>query len=458
MTDDSYGVTDPLRPVEAEMYLVTLLTPMTQHTLRDEALAQVEPDYFSDAMYGALWSAARALRDADTPISARNLLGHLTDDLSHKSVKPHNSVQRAQRFLDATAGRVPPVSGFGDALTTVVRCGKLRQFLLVLDQVRNKAIDADDPAQAVGFAIEALGNLDQVATDENVHEYADLLDRFIEAQQNPETTLVIPTPWIDLNDLLLGGLRAGRMYVVGGRPGDGKSISALQVAQHAAEMGHHSLVFSAEMGAAEVVDRMVSSGAVVEQSHVTRRQLNEDGWRKVGEYYNRARSLPITVVDKANLTIPYIKTVCRESKRRHGTRVVVVDYLQLIGSDSRGQLREQEVAAISRGLKQLSRELEIVVLVAAQLNRSNVRENRRPAVSDLRESGGIEADADVIVLHWRPLVEEEGEFKGKPGFVVQLDVAKNRIGRTGHISLDWRAHYATLGSVGQRESIPTEGA
>lgn len=457
MTDDYYGVTDPLRPVEAETYLVTLLTPITRRALRDEALAMVEPDHFSDAMYGALWSAARALRDAGTPISARTLLAHLTDDLSHKSVKPHNSVQRAQRFLDTISGQVPPVSEFGHALATVVRCGKLRQFMVILDQIRNKAIDADDPAQAVGFAIDALGNLDQVATDENVHEYADLLDRFIESQKNPETTLVVPTPWIDLNDLLLGGLRAGRMYVVGGRPGDGKSISALQVAQHAAEQGHHALVFSAEMGADEVTDRMVSAGAVVEQSYVTRRSLDDDGWNRVSAYYNRARSLPITVVDKANLTIPYIKTVCREAKRRSGTRVVVVDYLQLIGSDSRGQLREQEVAAISRGLKQLSRELEIVVLVAAQLNRSNVRENRRPAVSDLRESGGIEADADVIVLHWRPLIEE-GEHKGKPGYVVQLDVAKNRIGRTGHIELDWRAHYATLGSVGQRETNRTQGA
>lgn len=442
-------VTDPLRPVEAETYLVGLLTPATRRALRDEALAQVDPEHFSDTMHAALWAAARTLRDNDRTINARNLLGQLRDLHQHRGQGDHNSVQRAQRFLDRTAGQVPDVSGFGEALATVIRCGRMRTLVEVLDQVRAQAVEADDPAQALSLAYDLLGKLDQAdAGDRHVHSYADLLDRFVEAQRNPDTALLIPTPWTDLNDILNGGLRAGRMYVVGGRPGDGKSISVLQVSQGAAEQGHHALVFSAEMGANEVTDRMVSSGAVVEQSHITRRRLDEDGWRRVGDYYNRARSLPITVVDKPNLTLPYIKTVCREAKRRHGTRVVAIDYLQLVGSDSRGQQREQEVAAISRGLKQLSRELDVVVLVAAQLNRENVRANRRPGPSDLRESGGIEADADVIILHWRPVIEE-GPLKGQPGFTVQLDVAKNRIGRTGWVELDWRAHYATIGSPAQ---------
>jgi replicative DNA helicase len=446
-------VTDPLRPVEAETYLVTLLAPVTRRALRDEALAQVEPGHFSDSMHGALWSAARTLRDNDRTINARNLIGELRAALPHRGERDHNSVQRAQRFLDQHSGTVPDVGGFAEAVATVVRCGRTRTLVEVLDQVKCQAIDADDPAQALSVAYDLLGKLDQAETgDRHVHTYADLLDRFVEDQRNPDTAVVIPTPWTDLNEILNGGLRAGRMYVVGGRPGDGKSISVLQIAQEAAMQAYPALVFSAEMGASEVTDRMVSSGAVVEQSHITRRQLDDDGWNRVSEYYNRARDLPITVVDKPNLTLPYIKTVCREAKRRHGTRVVAIDYLQLVGSDSRGQQREQEVAAISRGLKQLSRELDIAVLVAAQLNRENVRHNRRPGPSDLRESGGIEADADVIILHWRPVIEE-GPLKGQPGFTVQLDVAKNRIGRTGWVELDWRAHYATIGSPAQQGAI-----
>jgi replicative DNA helicase len=450
----STPATDPLRPIDAESYLVNLLTPITRRALRDEALTRVDPGHFSDPMFEALWNAARALRDADTPISARTLIGRLKDDLPSRSAEPHNSVQRAQRFLDRNAGVIPEVAEFPHAIQTVIRCGKVRGLLVTLDQIKQLAVDADDPSQALGTAFEMLGKLDShtASADANVHEYADLLDQFIEAQNSPDTALVIPTPWPDLNDLLLGGLRAGRMYVVGGRPGDGKSISALQIAQHAAQLGHHALVFSAEMGAAEVTDRMVSAGAVVEQSQITRRGLDRDGWRRVNEYTERARSFPITVVDKPKLTMPYIKAVAREAKRRHGTSVVAVDYLQLVGSDSRGQQREQEVSEISRSIKQLSRELDVAVVVAAQLNRENVRHNRRPGAADLRESGGIEADADVIILHWRPPIEE-GDRKGEPSLVVQLDVAKNRIGRTGWVELEWRAHYATIGDVFRQSNV-----
>ncbi|MFC6090854.1 DnaB-like helicase C-terminal domain-containing protein [Saccharothrix lopnurensis] len=448
-------VTDPLRPLEAETYLVTLLTPVTRRALRDEALTQVDPGCFADPMFEHMWRAARALRDDDRAINVRNLLGRMRDDLPQRSPRDHASVQRAARWFEGHAGHVPEVGPFGEHIATVTRCGRLRRLVEVLDSVRAQALEADDPAQALTLAYEQLGKLDQADDDEHVHSYADLLDQFLEAQRTPDDAFIVPTPWTDLNGLLLGGLRAGRMYVVGGRPGDGKSISVLQMAHRCAELGHAGLVLSAEMGAPEVTDRMVSSGAVVEQSQITRRRLDDDGWNRIGEYYNRARSLPITVVDKPNLTLPYIKSVAREAKRRNNIRFMAVDYLQLVGSDSRGQQREQEVAAISRGLKQLSRELDIVVLVAAQLNRENVRAERRPKASDLRESGGIEADADVIILHHRPLIEE-GDLKGQPGYTVVLYVDKNRIGRTGFVELDWRAHYATLGST--RQHAPIGGA
>ena len=448
-------VTNPLRPVEAETYLVTLLTPVTRRALRDEALNQVAPEHFADPMFEHMWRAARALRDDDRAINVRNLLGRMRDDLPQRSPRDHASVQRAQLWFEGHAGHVPEVAPFVEHVATVSRCGQLRRLVEALDSVRVQAIEADDPAQALTMAYEQLGKLDQADDDEHVHSYADLLDQFVKDQQAPDDAFLVPTPWTDLNGLLNGGLRAGRMYVVGGRPGDGKSISVLQMAHRAAELDVPGLVFSAEMGAAEVTDRMVSAGAVVEQSQITRRRLDDDGWTRVGEYYNRARDLPITVVDKPNLTLPYIKAVAREAKRRSGIRFLAVDYLQLVGSDSRGQQREQEVAAISRGLKQLSRELDLIVLVAAQLNREGVRAGRRPQASDLRESGGIEADADVIILHHRPLIEE-GDLKGQPGYVVHLYVDKNRIGRQGYVELDWRAHYATLGST--RQHAPIGGA
>lgn len=439
---------NPLRPDDAELYLVTLLTPITRRTLREEALTQVDPDLFGDQMYAALWSAARTLRDAEKPISARTLLGHLKG-----AQEAPASIERAERLLSRYAGHTPDIGEFPHAVSTVIRCGQLRALVEACDHIKLHAMDADDAAQALTLAYDTLATLDRAdAATSDVLSYADLLDQFVEQQRNPDTAVVIPTPWTEVNEILNGGLRPGRMYVVGGRPGDGKSISALQIAQHAAAMDYPSLVFSAEMGAGEVTDRLVSSGAVVEQSQITRRLLDRDGWHRVNEYVERARRLPISVVDKPNLTAGYIKSVCRAEKRRNSTAVVVLDYLQLVGSDSRGQQREQEVSAISRAIKQLSRELDVAFVVAAQLNRENVRHNRRPVPADLRESGGIEADADVIILHSRPPIEE-GDRKGEPGYTVVMDVAKNRIGRAAWVELDWRAHYATIGSPAQQASV-----
>ncbi|ATE56162.1 MULTISPECIES: DnaB-like helicase C-terminal domain-containing protein [Actinosynnema] len=450
-------LSDPLGAFDAELYLIGLLQPVTMRTLRDEALSAVDPRWFADPMFGAVWAAARALRDDEQPISARTLLGHLRD----VDTSP-NSVARAERLLSRYAGYTPPAAEYPHHVAAVVRCGRLRELVAVCDAIKAEAVAAEDPAQALGAAYDRLAALDSDAEETtDVQRYGDLLDKFVEEQRNPSAALVIPTPWIALNDVLNGGLRAGRVYVIGARPGDGKSISAHQMAHRAAELGHPAVVFSAEMGAGEVTDRMVSSGALVEQSHITRRRLDQGAWSQVNSYVDRARHYPLSVVDRPNLTVSYIKAVCRNEKRRKGLDVVVIDYLQLVGSEHRGARREEEVAAISRQLKQLSRELGVAVIIAAQLNRESVRNNRRPVAADLRESGGIEADADVVILHSRPVIEE-GDLKGEPGWTVLFDLVKNRIGRAALVELDWRAHYATIGSPQQQARLaavrPTGGA
>lgn len=438
---------NPMNPDDAELYLITLLQPITTRHLRDEALTLVKPDYFADGMFAGLWEAALRLRDTDKAISRRSLLAQLKADNTAA-----NSVERADRLLTRYSGHTPVSVDFPHAVADVIRCGRLRALMDACDGIKHRAAAADDPAQALTIAYDELAKLDSTATDHgDVQRYGDLLDQFIAQQRNPDTALVIPTPWTEVNDALNGGIRAGRMYVIGARPGDGKSISAHQIAQRAAELGYPALVFSAEMGANEVTDRMVSSGALVEQSDITRRSLDHASWAKVDEYVERARSFPISVVDKSNLTPAYIKSVCRNEKRKHNTAVVVLDYLQLVGGDGRSQQREQEVSAISRQIKQLARELDVAFIVAAQLNRESVRHNRKPAMADLRESGGIEADADVVLLHSRPVIEE-GERKGEPGWTVLMDIVKNRHGRLCAVELDWRANYATIGSSSQQEN------
>lgn len=438
---------DQINPVESERYLISLLQPVTTRMLRDEALTAVDPDAFASASLAGIWEAARAVRDSEKPVNRRSILAQLT-----KSGSSPGALDVAGRILESVAGVVPRADEFTYAVSEVLKCGQIRRLLETCDGIKQRAITAEDPSQALSMAYEMLSSLERNEDRGDVQGYSRLLEEFVREQSNPDESTVIPTPWLELNDQLNGGIRAGRMYVFGARPGDGKSIAAHQIAQRAAELGHAALVFSAEMGALEVTERMVTAGALVEKSDVDRRSLKTEGWEKVREYIERARDFPISIVDKSNLTIPYIKAVCRGEKRRNNTELVVLDYLQLVGGDGRGHQREQEVAAISRSIKQLSRELDMSFVVAAQLNRENVRHNRRPVMADLRESGGIEADADVVVLNSRPLIEE-GERKGEPGWKLLMDVVKNRHGRLGPIELDWRAHYATIGAPGQQDNV-----
>lgn len=438
---------DLINPEESERYLVSLLQPVTMRMLRDEALSAVDPEAFASAALAGLWEAARQVRDQDKPVTRRSILAQLA-----KTGSSPGALDVAGRILENLAGVVPSADEFTYAVNEVVRCGQIRRLLEACDGIKQRAVAAEDPAQALTIAYEMLSSLEKADARADVQHYADLLEEFVQEQSNPDQTLTIPTPWLEMNEALNGGIRAGRMYVFGARPGDGKSIAAHQIAQRAAELGYPALVFSAEMGALEVTERMVTAGALVEKSDVDRRSLKAESWDRVREYIDRARDFPISIVDKSNLTIPYIKAVCRGEKRRNNTAVVVLDYLQLVGGDGRSHQREQEVAAISRSIKQLSRELDMAFIVAAQLNRENVRHNRRPVMADLRESGGIEADADVVVLNSRPLIEE-GERKGEPGWKLLMDVVKNRHGRLGPIELDWRAHYATIGAPGQQDNV-----
>lgn len=439
---------DLINPQDSERYLISLLQPVTVRMLRDEALTNVDPGAFASAAFAGLWEAARQVRDADKPINRRSILAQLA-----KTGSSPGALDVAGRILEHVAGVVPVPDEYTYAVNEVVRCGQIRRLLEACDGIKQRAVSAEDPAQALSIAYEMLAELDRPeARAADVQGYAGLLEEFVQEQSNPDQALTIPTPWLEVNNALNGGIRAGRMYVFGARPGDGKSIAAHQVAQRAAELGYPALVFSAEMGALEVTERMVTAGALVEKSDVDRRSLNEHSWQRVREYIDRARDFPISIVDKSNLTIPYIKAVCRGEKRRNGTAVVVLDYLQLVGGEGRGHQREQEVAAISRSIKQLSRELDMAFIVAAQLNRENVRHNRRPVMADLRESGGIEADADVVILNSRPLIEE-GDRKGEPGWTLLMDVVKNRHGRLGPIELDWWANYATIGAPGQQDNV-----
>lgn len=419
-----------LNPEEDEAFLVSLLFSVTARAAVDDALAAVAPEDFFDTNRGAIWKAAKALHDSDQRITARAVRGHGTN-----------------AAIEAILARSAPPSAanYPTAVREVVRCAQLRRLVQVADRIRQRALAAEDIAQALSWASDELTRMDTDIDEPDVRRFDELLDRWWESMTATTPMRVFPTPWAVVNEEIAGGLHGGRFYVIGARPGEGKSLAAHNAAEYAASCGHEALVFSVEMGHLEVTGRIVASGAQVEMRDISRRALTDWSAARIAEYRERARAYPLSIVDKADVSVPYIRSVCRNHKRRHGLDVVVVDYLQLITPEP-NRSREQQVAQISRQLKVLSRELDCAVVVPAQLNRNPLsRSNSRPLKSDLRESGGIEADADVVMLLARGVNpadhDRPGEFNG------QLDVYidKNRQGRECQLSLPWRAHYATIG-------------
>lgn len=427
----------PFNPVEHERYLVDLLLPRTRTYLAQEALKAVEPDDFCNPMYAEIWRAARALSADGSMVTSRGIRTRVL-----LSIPPGRSGRPGgQAALDLELTRMaqtlPPVEFAAEAMRVVHEQGQLRQALEATQRMYQRVLEATDPAHALAVITEELDTLGKVADTGTKRTLAAALPAFEDAMRGGPTAPIIPTPWPEYNEYCAGGLHGGRVVVVGGRPGDGKSNVGLVLAANAAIEGNQAIVFSAEMDSHEVVARVVARAAAIELGEISRFELSDHSWRQYQQFKGRAADIPLHIDDRAGIGIPYIKTVARQHAQRHGLSVIFVDYLQLLKVENKRINREQQVAEISRELKELSRELKICVIVAAQLNREAV--GRSPLASDLRESGAIEADADQIIL-----LEHERTDEGQPTGTVTLHLAKNRQGRTGEIILRWCGYMADV--------------
>ena len=236
--------------------------------------------------------------------------------------------------------------------------------------------------------------------------------------------------WLD--SALNGGLRAGGLYVLAARPSVGKSSFSQAIASSTAADGLPTLFLSMEMGEGEVADRGVSSAGRISYSALLTGKMTSDHWSRAASAMDSLAKLPLFIDGQASLTLAQIRSKAKAVK---GLRVLVVDYLQLCASTRRDGNRNSEIEEISRGLKGLAKELGIAVLALSQLNRQveTRGENKRPRLSDLRDSGAVEQDADVVMFLWpvRDFTETEGRK------ILGLAVDKNRQGRLGEIGLDF---------------------
>lgn len=435
---------NPLDREDDERYLVALLCRVTLRSLRDDALARVNPDDFGTGALGGIWEAAQRLRAADRTIDRRALI---TAAGIEAGPRPGNIQARetyVAHILDELDSRAPVPSEYPRILSSVLTTGKLRRLVESLNRAIQRACSAEDFGSAYSAALSELEALaERDAETDGVTSIGDIVAGLAEPFKHGPGDTVIPSPWPDFNDKAAGGLHRGRLLVIGARPGEGKSIAGHQAALHAAGLGHPALVFSMEMGNAEVGGRMLASDTRIDMDEIGRLQLSQDSWRRYHEFAERARDLPLWVVDQSNMTVERIASIARTHKRRHGLDVVCVDYLQLMGMRGAAS-REQAVSEVARQLKNLARELDCCVLLPSQLNRETAKRGK-PSLADLRESGGIEAHADLVLLLARQKFPDNHDASGQYNGRILLDIAKNRFGSTGELDLPWRGCYASIG-------------
>ncbi|WP_420897564.1 replicative DNA helicase [Georgenia faecalis] len=250
----------------------------------------------------------------------------------------------------------------------------------------------------------------------------------------------VPTGFADL-DTLTNGLHPGQMIIVAARPAIGKSTLALDICR-SASIKHDltSVIFSLEMSRTEITMRLLSAEAKVPLQNMRKGTMRDEDWTRVATAMSKVSEAPMFIDDSPNMSLMEIRAKCRRLKQRHDLKLVVVDYLQLMSSGKRVESRQQEVSEFSRALKLLAKELEVPVIAVAQLNRGpEQRTDKKPMMSDLRESGSLEQDADmVILLHREDAYERESPRAGE----ADLIVAKHRNGPTDTVVVAFQGHYA----------------
>lgn len=429
------GAAVPPHNLEAEESVLGAV--MLSPDAANEALERLRPDDFYKPAHQLIFEAITELFDGNQPIDAITVADALrrTDRLERVG-----GIPALTRLLDS----VPTTSNVGYYSEIVAETSSRRRLMRAGSEVGALAMQGDlpieevlDRAEAQVFSVAERDVGDGLVPVGPMLQTA--LERIEELGTRGDEITGIPTGFRDL-DKNLAGLHPANLLVIAGRPSMGKSSLGLNIAEKVADAGNPVAVFTLEMSREEVVTRLLSSMAGVDSHSLRTGQLGPELWQKVVREASRLYQMPLYVDDSPDLTVTAIRAKARRMARHHGLALLVVDYLQLMSGPSRSESRQQEIADISRNLKNLARELHVPVIAVSQLNRAlEARENKRPRLGDLRESGAIEQDADIVLFIYRDEYynPEKTESRG----IAEINVAKHRAGATGTIMMNYAAEF-----------------
>ena len=358
-------------------------------------------------------------------------------------------------YLNSLAQYVPSASNIRRYAEIVRERSILRKLVSASDEIATNAFNPQgkpvakilDEAEQKIFNIGEEGSRMKQGFQGMDTLVVELLDRVQEMADNPMDITGVPTGFYDL-DRMTSGFQAGDMVVLAARPSMGKTALAINIAEHVAlNEGLPVAVFSMEMGASQLAVRIVGSIGRIDQTHLRTGKLTDEEWPRLTEAIEKLRNVSLHIDETPGLTSSELRANARRLARQCGKLgLIVVDYLQLMsGTSSDGENRATELGEISRGLKMLAKELQCPVIALSQLNRSvETRTDKRPMMSDLRESGAIEQDADVIMFIYRD--DYYNKDSKEPG-VSEIIIGKQRNGPTGTVKLAFIKHLTRFESL-----------
>ncbi len=403
----------------------------------DDVAGIVEAADFYSRSLATIFKAVADLHSAGEPIDTV-ILARRLDETGHLS--EIGGTARIVRLMQAM-----PNGAHAEHYARIVREDADRRRSMdsareYFNALQDRSVDVSESTGRHRQQLDAVD--DRALADAPVAVGLALVEMFDALDADDEPAMA--TGWPDLDSMLSGGIRPGQLVILAARPSVGKTALAANLALNLTRQGKPALFVSLEQPRVELVERMASSESGIPHAKIRERRLDQTDFSALTDAGNKIASWPLQVDDSPRRTVTRIAAIARRLRRRDGLRLLILDYLQLISPEDSKAPREQQVASMSRQLKLLAKELSIPVVALAQLNRSiENRESKEPRLSDLRESGAIEQDADIVLFLDRPA---DYRRDADPTDAT-LAVAKNRSGKRGKVRLHWHGETMTFRSA-----------
>jgi replicative DNA helicase len=434
---------DRLPPQNLEAEQSVLGAMMLSKDAMADVIETVRADDFYKPAHETIFDVTVKLYNSGNPVDALTVSAELQRDGSISRIG-------GAEYLHTLIAMVPSAASAGYYARLVREQSILRKLVEAGTRIASMGYEADgsqvddivDSAQSEIFAVTERRNSEDYLPIGDVMERT--IDEIEASSARDGSMLGIPTGFRELDELT-GGFQKGQMVVIAARPAIGKSTLGLDICRAAAiGAGKASVIFSLEMSREEITKRLLSAESNVKLSKLTKGPMGPNDWERLAQTAATISKAPLFIDDSPNMSLMEIRAKCRRLKQQHDLQLVVIDYLQLMSSGRKVESRQQEVSEFSRALKLLAKEIEVPVIAISQLNRgAEQRGDKKPMLSDMRESGSIEQDADIVILLHREDAYDRDNRPGEADFII----AKHRSGPTDVIAVAFRkdfAHFADM--------------